>query len=73
MPLKVGVESPVMLSVLELPVSELVARSGAETAGAAVSIVTVSEPEAAPVLPATSVALALIEWLPSASVVVVIE
>ena len=59
-PLKVGVLSLVMLSVLELPLSELVARSGGETAGAAVSIVTVSEPEATLVLPAVSVALALI-------------
>src|SRR5437667_3188682 len=69
----VGLSSLVMLSLLEPPLSEPAARSGAETAGAAVSIVTVSEPEAALVLPATSVALALIEWLPSASVVVVIE
>src|SRR5438132_854905 len=62
-----------MLSLLAAPLSALVARSGAGRAGAGVSIVTVSEPEAALVLPATSVALALIEWLPSASVVVVIE
>src|SRR5206468_6975244 len=67
-PSKLGVESLVMLSLLEEPESLKAFRSGVEgAAGAAVSIVTVSEPEAEPVLPAVSVALALIAWSPSAS------
>src|SRR5207253_3018160 len=59
----------VMLSALGAPESEAVARSGlVGAAGAALSIVTDRPPEAAPVLPAASVAVAVIVWLPEASV-----
>src|SRR5439155_1707944 len=73
-PSKLGVESLVMLSVLELRSEERgVGSGGGGAAVAGVSIVTVSEREAEPVLPAVSVALALIAWSPSASRLVVIE
>src|SRR5207253_2213679 len=59
----------VRLSVLDEPESEAVARSGVDgAAGAAVSMVTERLPEAVPVLPAASIALAVIVWLPEASV-----
>ena len=59
-PLSVGVVSLVMLSVSELPESLAVSRSGAEGAvGAVVSTVIVSATEAALVLPAVSVAVAV--------------
>src|SRR3954449_5506907 len=68
-PVKVGVATLVRLSVPDEPESEAVARSGVEgAAGAAVSMVTDRPPEAVPVLPAASVALAVIVWLPEASV-----
>jgi len=67
-PLKVGVVSVVMLSVLDAPVSELATRSGAVATGAAVSMTTVSAALAGPSLPATSSAMAVIEWVPSDSV-----
>ncbi len=55
-PLKVGVLSLVMSSVLEEPESEPEARSGAEGAeGAAVSMVTLRPEESAEMLPARSV------------------
>ena len=61
-PAKLGVESLVMSSLSKLPLSELAFRSGVEgAAGAVVSIVTESEPEAMLVLPAVSVALAVSE------------
>ena len=60
-PVKVGVVSSVILSVLELPESEAAARSGVDGAdGAAVSMVIVKELEALEVLPAASVAVAVI-------------
>src|SRR3954453_4029493 len=68
-PVKVGVATLVRLSVLDEPESEAVARSGAEGAvGAVVSIVTDRPVEAVLVLPAASVALAVIVWLPVDSV-----
>src|SRR4051794_23270058 len=55
-PVKVGVVTLVILSLPELPLSDAVARSGVEgAAGAAVSMVTASVPEAALVLPGASV------------------
>jgi hypothetical protein len=64
-PMKVGVVSLVMLSVLKTPVSEAASRSGMEGgAGAAVSIVTGSAPEGADSFPASSVAVAVMLWLP---------
>ena len=60
-PVKVGVASSVILSVEELPESEAAARSGVDGAdGAAVSMVIVKELEALEVLPAVSVAVAVI-------------
>src|SRR5712672_217432 len=68
-PVKVGVATLVRLSVPDAPESEAVARSGVEGAvGAVLSIVTDSPVEAVLVLPAASVALAVIVWLPEASV-----
>ena len=59
-PVNVGVVSLVKLSVLELPVSEAVARSGVPgAAGDAESMVTASADDAAEVLPAVSVAVAV--------------
>src|SRR5207248_939055 len=59
----------VRLSVPDVPESDAVNRSGADGAvGAAVSMVTDSPVEAALMLPAASVALAVIVWLPEASV-----
>ena len=56
-PVRVGVVSVVILSVLELPVSEAASRSGVDGAdGDAVSIVIVKALEAVEVLPAGSVA-----------------
>src|SRR4029079_9167057 len=59
-PVKVGVVALVMLSLFEVPESEPEARSGADgAAGTEVSIVTDSAAEATLVLPAASVALAV--------------
>src|SRR5207248_951358 len=59
----------VRLSVPDVPESDAVNRSGADGAvGAAVSMVTDSPVEAALMLPAASVALAVIVWLPEDSV-----
>src|SRR5439155_1255560 len=64
-PVKVGVVTLVMLSVLELPLSLAAVRSGAEgAAGALVSIVMLRAPEAPDTLPAASVALAVILCVP---------
>src|SRR5437868_4663131 len=62
-----------MLSVLDDPVSEAAVMSGADGAAAAVSIVTASPAEAALVLPAMSVCLAVRVWLPLDSVELVID
>src|SRR4051794_27011371 len=71
-PVKVGLVALVMLSVPEEPESEANAKSGVEGAeGAAASIVTDNPPEAVPRLPAASVALAVIAWLPEDSAEVV--
>src|SRR5436189_207047 len=70
-PLKVGVVLLVRLSVVELPLSLAAVRSGVEGAlGAAASIVTLRVLEAVPVLPATSVALAVMLCGPLLRVVV---
>ena len=67
-PVKVGVLTLVVLSVFDVPLSDVTARSGTlGVTGAAVSIVTVSTPEAALTLPARSVALATIAWTPFAN------
>ena len=59
-PLKVGVVTLVMRSLLELPLSEAALRAGVEGAiGAVVSMTTVEVLEAALTLPAESVALTL--------------
>ena len=61
-PVRVGVVSVVILSVLELPVSEEASRSGVDGAdGDAVSIVIVKALDALEVLPAASVTCAVIE------------
>src|SRR5205085_1243572 len=71
-PVTVGVVALVRLSVLDVPESDPAVSSGVEGAvGAAVSIVTDRLAEAALVLPAASVALAVIVWLPEDSVEVV--
>ena len=58
LPVMVGVVALVMLSVLLVPASEPLAKSGAPGAdGAVVSIVTVKPADAALVLPAASVTL----------------
>ena len=73
-PLNVGVVSLVMSSIEEAPVSELATRSGVEGVdGGAVTIVTESALEPALMLPATSVALAVIGWLPAARETVVLQ
>ena len=72
LPVRVGVVTLVMLSVLLLPESEALARSGAPGAeGAVVSIVTARAVDATPVLPAASVTLALSVCAPSVSALVV--
>ena len=63
-PLKTGVVMLVMLSVLELPLSLESVKSGAETAGVVVSIVTTTAAKA-DWFPAKSVACAAITWTPS--------
>ena len=71
-PVKVGVVTLVMLSVLDTPLSDAASRSGADgAAGAMVSMVTGKAAEAALTLPATSVALAVMLWVPFARVDVV--
>src|SRR5947209_2712483 len=70
---KVGVVTLVMLSVLDVPLSLAAVRSGAEgAAGALVSMVMLKAPERAETLPAASVALAVMLWLPSARAVVMV-
>ena len=68
-PVKVGLVTLVMLSVVDTPLSEAASRSGAEgAAGATVSMVTDKAPDAALRLPAASAALAVMLWVPFASV-----
>ena len=68
-PVKVGVVTLVMLSVLDTPLSDAATRSGADgAAGATVSMVTDKAADAALTLPATSVALAVMLWVPFARV-----
>ncbi len=65
----VGVVLLVMLSVLLLPESDVLSRTGVpEAVGVVVSIVTVRPAEATPVLPAASVTLVVSVWAPSLSV-----
>ena len=74
MPVKVGVVAVVMPSPLEDPVSLAGSRLAlAGVLGAVVSIVTASALEAALVLPATSVALAVTECTPWLKVELVID
>jgi hypothetical protein len=64
-PVKVGVLSVVVLSVLDAPVSEAAVKSGAEgTPGAAVSIVIERAADAGLVLPAASVAVTVMMCVP---------
>ena len=59
-PVKVGVVSLVLLSVFELPVSELESRSGVDgAAGAAASMLIVNSAEASDTFPVASVAFAV--------------
>ena len=69
-PLSVGVVAVVIRSVAEIPVSGVMIASIAGAAGAVVSIVTGSAVDASDTFPATSVALAVMLWLPSPSVLV---
>ena len=72
LPVRVGVVTLVMLSVLLLPESDALARSAAlGAAGAEVSMVTVSAAEAVLAFPAASVALVVKVWAPALSVLVV--
>ena len=66
--MKVGLAKPVLSSESDQPPSYVAARSGVDgPSGAAVSMVTISAGEAALVLPAVSVALAVMLCVPSAS------
>jgi hypothetical protein len=71
-PVKVGVETLVMLSVFEVPLSEMADRSGVLGALGAVESITIAIPaEALLVLPAVSVALLVSVWEPSDRALVV--
>jgi hypothetical protein len=71
-PVKVGVVTLVILSVLDAPLSDASARSGTDGAvGAVVSIVTDNTVDATLTLPATSAAVAVMLWVPAASAEVV--
>ena len=73
-PVKVGVASLVILSVLEAPLSEAAIRSGADGAlGAVVSIVIDKADDATLTLPAASVAFAVMLCTPFARVELVID
>src|SRR4029077_18043097 len=73
-PVKVGAIMLVMLSMVDVPLSDTAARSGVPgAAGAVASIVTVRATEAALMLPARSVALAAITWAPSVNATVVTD
>ena len=74
LPVKVGVVSPVMLSVVDVPVSDAVSRSGADPGvdAAVVSrMITSAGVLCADSLPATSVVVAVMLWVPSVNVDVV--
>src|SRR5215831_10986886 len=71
-PLNTGVVTFVTLSVLELPLSLAAARSGLDTAGPAVSIVTTSAAEVE-LFPAKSDVRAVMLCAPSVSVLEVID
>ena len=71
MPLKVGVVSLVMLSVLEVPLSVPAVMSGALGAATLASMVMARPEDATLVLPAVSVALAVMVWAPAARAEVV--
>ena len=58
-PVKVGVVSLLRLSLLELPLSDAVIRSGVDGVAVEVSIVRLSAEDAEDVLPASSVAFAV--------------
>jgi hypothetical protein len=67
-PVKIGVVSFVILSVLEVPVSEPAVISGAAGAdGADISIVMLSSADAVLMLPAASVAFTVTVWTPAVS------
>src|SRR4051812_46429231 len=68
-PVKTGLTTLVMLSVLDTPLSEVAARSGTDGAAIAVSMVTDRAADAGLVLPATSFAWAVMLWTAGASVV----
>ena len=73
-PAKVGAVTLVRLSVLELPLSLAAVKSGTPGApGAVVSIVMLKAAEAALVLPAASVALAVMLYVPAARELLVID
>ena len=73
-PVKMGVVMLVTLSIVEAPVSLASARSGVDgAAGAEASIVTVRAEEASETLPAASVAVAVMLWVPAERVLAVIE
>ncbi len=63
-----------MLSLLEIPVSSIAAKSGIEGGlGGVVSTVIDKGLELTEVLPAMSVALAVMEWTPSAKVISILQ
>src|SRR5688572_24256995 len=71
LPVNVGALTLVMLSLLELPLSLAIARSGVEGAvGGVMSMVIFSAAEAAETLPAASIAVAVNACPPPASVAV---
>ena len=71
-PVKVGVLTLVILSVLDDPVSLAAVRSGVEgAAGAVLSMVMLNAPEATETFPAASVALALMLCVPDERVLTV--
>ena len=71
-PVKVGLATSVMLSVLDTPVSDAAIRSGADgIAGAIVSMVIDKAPDAALTLPVTSAILVVMAWVPAARVAAV--
>ena len=73
-PVRVGVVSLVILSVLLLPLSDAADRSGADGALGTVVSITMARPlEAAEVLPTPSVDVAVSVWLVAVSVLAVID
>ena len=73
-PVTVGAVTLVMLSVLDAPLSDAAAKSGADGAfGAVVSTVTLSDADVALVLPAMSVSLAVSVCVPLLKVELTID